>query len=317
MVTNLKHSLISVVIPVYQEGANLENTLDIINDELEGLDDFYELILVDDGSRDNTWEIIQSMAKNNNKIYAIRLSRNFGKEAALCAGLESAKGAAAIVMDGDLQHPPNLISKIVKIWKETNVNIVEAVKSKRGKESLLEKCGSKLFYIIFNRLSGFDLTNASDFKLIDRKVIDAWLSMGEKNLFFRGMIHWLGFKMSQIPFEVAERAGGKSKWSFIKLMNLSLTGIAAFSSIPLHLISVIGSVFILGSIILGGQVFYLKITGQAASGFATVILLLLIIGGTTMISLGIIGEYLAKIYTEVKGRPRYIIEQTTPNRKVK
>ena len=299
----------SIVIPVYREGSHLSLVLEIISQELEPLRGLYELILVDDGSPDNTWEVIRELSSDYPMLTALRLSRNFGKEYALCAGLETAKGEAIIVMDGDLQHPPSLIPKMSRIWNETNVEIVEAVKIVRGKESLVGKIGSHLFYTILKNLSGYNLSGASDYKLLDRKVVNSWLQMGERNLFFRGMTAWLGFQRVQIPFEVPERVGGKSGWSIFKLVKLAITGVTAFYSLPLHFVTFSGVVFLFFAIVIGIQTLFLKFTGQAVSGFATVIILLLIIGSLLMISLGIIGEYIAKIYEEVKRRPRYLIAE--------
>jgi glycosyltransferase involved in cell wall biosynthesis len=210
-------------------------------------------------------------------------------------------------MDGDLQHPPHLILEMARIWREANVEIVEAVKIDRGKESILGKLRTNLFYTIFNKLSGYNLKGASDYKLLDRKVVNAWLQMGERNLFFRGMTAWLGFRCVQIPFEVPDRVGGKSGWSTLKLVKLAITGLTAFSSLPLHFVTFSGIIFLIFAVFIGMQTLFLKLTRQAVSGFATVIILILIIGSLLMISLGIIGEYIAKIYEEVKGRPRYII----------
>jgi len=267
-------------------------------------------VLVDDGSPDDTWRVIVGEAKTSNAIRAVRLSRNFGKESALCAGLEHARGEAVIVMDADGQHPPSLLPAMVRMWQSSGADIVEAVKRRRGRESLSSKLGAQLFYFILNRLSGFHFKGASDFKLMNRQAVDAWLKMHERNVFFRGMTVWMGFTTVQIPFEVEPRSAGQSTWSVLKRLKLALVGITAFSSFPLHLVTFAGIVFLGISILLGLQTVYLKLVGRAVSGFATVILLQLIVGSLLMISLGIIGEYLARIYEEVKGRPRYLIKES-------
>jgi glycosyltransferase involved in cell wall biosynthesis len=269
----------------------------------------YELVLVDDGSPDDTWRVIVGEAKTSNAIRALRLSRNFGKESALCAGLEHARGDAVIVMDADGQHPPSLLPDMVRMWQSSGADIVEAVKRRRGRESLSSKFGAQLFYFILNKLSGFHFKGASDFKLMNRKAVDAWLKMDERNVFFRGMTVWMGFSTVQIPFEVVPRFAGQSTWSILKRLKLALIGITAFSSFPLHLVTFVGVVFLGLSVLLGLETLYLKLAGRAVSGFATVILLELIIGSLLMISLGIIGEYLARIYEEVKGRPRYLVKE--------
>jgi glycosyltransferase involved in cell wall biosynthesis len=243
-------------------------------------------------------------------LRAIRLSRNFGKELALCAGLERARGNAVIVMDGDGQHPPSLLPLMIETWRTSGADIIEAVKRRRGRESLTSKFGALTFYVILNKLSGFDLKGASDFKLIDRRVLDTWLAMRERNVFFRGMTAWMGFRTIQIPFEVGPRRAGKSGWSYLSRAKLALIGITTFSSFPLHLVTFAGVIFFIFAVGLGIQTLYLKLAGRAFTGFATVILLELIIGSLLMISLGIIGEYLARIYEEVKGRPRYIVAES-------
>jgi len=302
--------LISVVIPLYNEGSHVRELLSDLTKALQQTESRFELVLVDDGSTDDTWAKIKHEARMWTDLRAIRLSRNFGKELALCAGLERARGNAVIVMDGDGQHPPSLLPLLIENWRTSGADVVEAVKRRRGRESLGSKFGALTFYVILNKLSGFDLKGASDFKLIDRRVIDTWLAMRERNVFFRGMTAWMGFRTIQIPFEVGPRRAGKSGWSYLRRAKLALVGITTFSSFPLHLVTFAGVIFFLFAVGLGIQTLYLKLAGRAFTGFATVILLELIIGSLLMISLGIMGEYLARIYEEVKGRPRYIVSES-------
>jgi glycosyltransferase involved in cell wall biosynthesis len=306
----LSTSLISIVIPLYNEGSHLSALLSDLKTALQQTGCPFELVLVDDGSPDDTWERIKDETQTLPSLRAVRLSRNFGKELALCAGLERARGDAVVVMDGDGQHPPSLLPVMVEKWRTSGADIVQAVKTKRGSESLTGKLGALLFYLILNKLSGFELKGASDFKLMNRKVADTWLAMRERNVFFRGMTAWMGFTTVQIPFEVVARRGGKSGWSYLRRAKLALIGITTFSSFPLHLVTFAGVIFFVFAVGLGIQTLYLKLAGQAFTGFATVILLELIIGSLLMISLGIIGEYLARIYEEVKGRPRYIVMES-------
>ena len=306
----LSTSLISIVIPLYNEGSHLSALLSDLKTALQQTGCPFELVLVDDGSPDDTWERIKDETQTFPSLRAVRLSRNFGKELALCAGLERARGDAVVVMDGDGQHPPSLLPVMVEKWRTSGADIVQAVKTKRGSESLTGKLGALLFYLILNKLSGFELKGASDFKLMNRKVADTWLAMRERNVFFRGMTAWMGFTTVQIPFEVVARRGGKSGWSYLRRAKLALIGITTFSSFPLHLVTFAGVIFFLFAVGLGIQTLYLKLAGRAFTGFATVILLELIIGSLLMISLGIIGEYLARIYEEVKGRPRYVITES-------
>ncbi len=305
-----RDSLISVVIPVFREAAQLRGFVAAVRDNLKQSGARYELVLVDDGSPDDSWSAITAEAKADTNIRALRLSRNFGKESALSAGLEHARGDAVIVMDADGQHPPSLIPEMLNRWKSSGADIVEAVKARRGRESMSSKLGALLFYEVLNKLSGFHFKGAADFKLMNRKAVDAWLQMPERNLFFRGMTVWMGFKTLQVPFEVVPRSAGQSAWSAFKRLKLALVGITAFSSFPLHFVTLAGGIFLIVSVMLGVQTVYLKLAGRAVSGFATVILLELVIGSLLMISLGVIGEYLARIYEEVKRRPRYVVMES-------
>lgn len=298
----------SIVIPVFSEEKNLIASFTKINDIIRALNEPYEIIFIDDGSTDNTWNILLGLAKKHPFLKLIKLSRNFGKEFALSAGLKMARGNAVITIDADLQHPPELIPKMIELWKNS-VEIVEAVKVYRGGEPIINRLGASFFYNFLDKLSDYKLNNATDFKLMDRKVINAWLKMPERNLFFRGMSAWLGYTRIQIPFEVQKRIGGKSHWSIFQLARLAITGITAFSSLPLHFITLLGIIFFIFSIIVGIQTLYMKMAGLAVTGFVTVILLLLIVGSVLMTALGIIGLYIARIYDEVKNRPRYIITQ--------
>jgi len=303
-------SLISVVIPLYNEGSHLRELLADLKAAFQEIGCRFEVVLIDDGSVDDTWDRIKEEARAIPSLRALRLTRNFGKELALCAGLERARGEAIIVMDGDGQHPPSLLPVMIETWRTSGADVIEAVKRRRGRESLTSKFGALTFYVILNKLSGFELKGASDFKLIDRRVVDTWLSMRERNVFFRGMTAWMGFNAVQIPFDVPARRIGKSHWSYLRRAKLALIGITTFSSFPLHFVTFAGVIFFIFAVGLGIQTLYLKLAGRAFTGFATVILLELIIGSLLMISLGIIGEYLARIYEEVKGRPRYIVTES-------
>lgn len=298
---------ISVVIPAYNEAEGITATLDEIGARLASITDRYEIIVVDDGSTDGMWE--QLAQYGGASVHGYRLSRNFGKEAALCAGLEHARGEAVIIMDADMQHPPAMLERMVAIWREGKADIVECTKRTRGTEPLRNRLGSELFYGMLSKLTGYNLKGASDYKLLDRRVLLAWQSMGERNVFFRGMTQWMGFAKVQLEFDVMERKTGVSRWGLYNLIKLAVGAIIAFSSLPLRLVSLAGIGFLIGALVLGGQTLLRKITGDAVTGFTTVILLQLIIGCIIMVSLGIIGEYLAAIYKEIKGRPRYLISR--------
>jgi len=302
-------AVISIIMPVYNEGEHIRNSVGMVEQLLKEHQIDYEFVLVDDGSKDNSWEQLSRLAKENEKVTSVRLSRNFGKEAALCAGLDHATGDAVIVMDADLQHPMELIPELVREWREGGFDVVEGVKSSRGSEGLLYKCCAKGFYAFLLKVTGIDLRNASDYKLLDRKVVEAMKLMPEKVTFFRGMSAWVGFERKQVAFEVQERVMGKTKWSLRKLANLAVSAITSYTSVPLQLVTVLGVVMFLVSVVLGAQTFIRWMLGSALEGFTTVILLQLFIGSMLMISLGIIGMYLMKIYHEIKGRPRYLVSK--------
>src|SRR5436190_2479289 len=302
-------ALLSIVMPVYREAAHLAEVLGQVHSEVTKTGIAFELVLVDDGSPDNTWQVIEERAAVYPMLRAARFSRNFGKEAALNAGLEMARGDIVIVMDADGQHPPTLLPEMIELWRGGDVDIVEAVKSSRGQETAFNKFSAGLFYLMWNKLSGFELRDSSDYKLLNRQAVDAYLQMRERNLFFRGMTAWLGFRRAQIPFEVAQRAGGATSWSLFRLVRLAVTGITSFSSLPLQIVSFAVIFFLLFVFLFGVKTVWVYFSGHEVNGFATVIFLLLIIGSLLMICLGTIGEYLARIYDEVKGRPRYLIGQ--------
>ena len=302
-------SKLSVVIPVYQEGSHIRNSIGVIEKILVDNQIPYEFILIDDGSKDHTWLELKQMAQTNEHITSLRLSRNFGKESALCAGLEYASGDMILVMDSDLQHPPAMIPEMVRCWREEGFDVIEGIKNSRGRENPVYRLCAKFFYYIIYKTADIDLGQASDFKLLDRKVVEAWKEMPERATFFRGMSAWLGFERKQISFDVEERVNGKSKWSMLRLIRLAVNAITSYTSLPLHFITFLGVVLFFGAILLGIQTLYMYFSHKALSGFTTVILLQLIIGSSIMISLGMIGIYLTKIYKEVKSRPRYLISK--------
>jgi len=301
--------LISLVIPVYNEDEVIAGTLEITKDIMRKLPIQYEIIIVDDGSTDNTWSRLNTILDTYPNLKLIRFTKNFGKEAAILAGLKVARGNAAIVMDGDNQHPPNLITDIVTLWRNSDYKVIHAQKIKRQKESMIHRMFVRIFYRIMYFFSGYDLNDSSDYKLIDRVVIDLYIELPEKLRFFRGLILWFGFKSGIVYYKPVERDEGKSKWTSLSLLKFGITAICAFSSLPLQLITIMGAVMLGASIILGLHTLYMKWSSQAVEGFTTVIILLLFIGSMLMISLGIIGQYLSMIYYEIKKRPDFVIEK--------
>jgi polyisoprenyl-phosphate glycosyltransferase len=298
---------ISIVIPVFNEADQIAANLGVIRSHALQTTLATEFVVVDDGSTDETWVELETLRTKIPDLSALRLSRNFGKEAAICAGLAHARGRACIVIDSDLQHPPSLIPEMVSLWREQKIHIVEAVKKTRGEESLVNKIGARVFYRSLSYLSGYDLDGASDFKLLDRRVLEAWQEMHERTTFFRGMIAWLGYSRRQLFFEVRERNATRTRWSLWGLVRLGLVAITAFSSLPLQAVTILGGLVLFCSFVLSIYVLCLYFSGLAVAGFTTVILLQLMIGGALMISLGIIGTYIARIYDEAKRRPRYLI----------
>jgi glycosyltransferase involved in cell wall biosynthesis len=301
---------LSIVIPVRNESDQLAQNLSLIHSEASKAGVPLEIIVIDDGSTDATWKTLESLPQQIPELKALRFSRNFGKEAAICAGLAYSQGQGCIVMDSDLQHPPDVISEMVRLWREEKWDIVEGIKKTRGAEPLINRIGARFFYRTLSGLSGYDLYGSSDYKLLDRKVIEAWLDMRERNTFFRGMINWLGFRRTQITFSVPQRRLTASRWSFLGLFRLAVIGITAFTSLPLQAVTLLGGLFLLCAILFSIYALIMYFTGLALAGFTTVIILELTIGGLLMISLGIIGTYIAQIYQEVKYRPRYIVAET-------
>jgi dolichol-phosphate mannosyltransferase len=304
--------LISLVVPVYNEGSMIHDSLMHILRAAQGEGYTLELVAVDDGSRDSSASELARARQSDARVRPVSFTRNFGKEAAILAGLAEAKGDAVVVLDCDLQHPPELIPQMVEFWRK-GLYVVEAVKQDRGEEAFQNGLFARAFYALFNRFSGLDIRNHSDFKLLDREVVDAYIAFPEKHRFFRGIIGWAQYPSAQIPFSVPERAGGgASQWSKIKLLRYAINNLTSFSSLPLKLVSYVG----FATLALGGVVGMISLLrwfeGRAIGGFTTVNLLIIIIGGAILVSLGIIGHYLARLYDEVKGRPPYIIK---PNRK--
>ena len=298
--------MITIVMPVYNEGPYIYDNVCTVDRLMKENAIDARFLLVDDGSKDNSWESLCRLNEDLPNVEILRLSRNFGKEAALCAALENADDDAVVVMDADLQHPPECIPEMVRLWKEEGYDVVEGVKISRGKESFANKIAAKMFYRAFRQTTGLEINAASDFKLMNRAALNAWKKLPERNTFFRGLSAWVGFKRCQLPFEVAPRAGGETKWTFGKLIKLATDSITAYSNAPLHVILWLGVLMGIAAVVLAVETVIRYFVG-AEPGFSTVILLQLFIGACIMISLSILGLYVARIYDEVKGRPRYLI----------
>ena len=302
--------MISVILPAYNEEDNIEPAVKEISAVLEGVGEDFELLFISDGSTDSTYEKICNLSAADPHVKGVEFSRNFGKEAAIFAGLTVSGGDAVIVMDCDLQHPVSALPEMIEKWK-AGAEVVEGIKNSRGKESIFHRMSAGLFYGIMSRLIKIDMSSSSDFKLLDRKAVNALLRLPESNTFFRALTFWIGFKTDKVYYDVEERRSGKSKWSTRGLMRYAIRNATSFSTLPLKIVTAMGWIFIVFAIVLGVQTLVRFFMGNSADGFTTVILLLLIVGGFMMLSLGIAGHYIARIYEEVKGRPRFIIRDTT------
>ena len=300
--------MISVILPSYNEEKMIQTAADTVAGILKSENIAYELVFVDDGSRDETWENIVLANKKDPCVTGVHFSRNFGKEAAMFAGLEKARGDCCVVIDCDLQHPPEKIVEMYRLW-EQGYEVVEGIKEDRGEESAFHKFAANSFYSLISGATGMDMASSSDFKLLDRKVVDTLNSLPERNVFFRALSFWVGYRKATVYYSVQERTAGESKWSTKALVKYALTNITSFSSAPLHIITVLGFIIFGVSVVFSVIALVQKLSGAAVAGFTTVIILLLFASSAIMISLGIIGYYVARIYDEIKGRPRYIISQ--------
>lgn len=297
---------ISLIIPVFNEVEHLQQNLDVIIGHAVVPGCTLEIIVVDDGSNDGTWEVLADYCAREPRARAIGFTRNFGKEAAIQAGLSESTGAAAIVIDADLQHPPELIPEMIRQWSSNRTPVVEAVKRLRQPESRLSSLLGKGFYHVFGLASGIELRDHSDYKLLDRRVVDAYLALPERQRFFRGLIPWLGYASTTLPFDVPSIPPRSSRWRRLTLWRYAIRNITAFSSAPLYAIAAAGLSAMFIAVVIGAVSIYQKLAGVALDGFTTVNLLLVGIGGTLMLGMGIIGHYLAAIYDEIKSRPPYV-----------
>lgn len=306
---------ISIIVPLYNEEAVISRTIDTLIAVVEPAVSTFEIVLVDDGSRDRSAEIVAARSAADGRVRLVRFSRNFGKEAALAAGLDAAQGEAIITIDADLQHPPQLIPQMIERWR-AGYDVVEAVKVDRGSESRVYGLAAQLFYVLMGRALGRNVRGDSDYKLLDRAVVDVLKSLPERHRYYRGLVVWAGFRVMQLPVEIQERAAGTTKWSLIGLLRYSFRNMVEFTSLPLQVIAWVGFLSVIGGLLLGVQTLYNWATGAAVSGFTTVILLTILMSGVILICLGVVAIYLAFVYEEIKGRPVYVVMQTPPRARV-
>jgi dolichol-phosphate mannosyltransferase len=298
---------LSIVLPVFNEAEAIRPTLEALRAALAEQPLSYEILWVDDGSTDGSAALLDRLAGDDPRLRVLHFTRNFGKEAALQAGLERARGDAAVFLDADLQHPPALVPTMVELWREQGFHVVEARKRERGDESRLYRGLVALYYRLLGGATHGDLHGSSDFVLLSREAMDALRALPERNRFFRGLVHWIGFRTTTVSFDVAPREGGGSRWSASRLLRYGLDGIVSFTTLPLVLIALAGLATTLLGSSLGFIALYHWATGVAVSGFTTVILMLSIFSGLILVSLGTIAIYLARLVEEVKGRPLYVV----------
>ena len=303
--------MLSVIIPAYNEEMCIKRAYNAIHSLLADNNIKSEFVFVDDGSQDQTYKMIAQLSSEKDNVVGLRFSRNFGKESAISAGLAVASGDCAVVIDCDLQHPPEKIIEMFRLW-EQGYEIVEGIKKERGQEKKMHSIGAKLFYSVISRMAGFDMANSSDFKLLDRKVVDVLNKMPERG-FFRAISYWVGYNKTTVEYDVGERVDGESKWSTLGLVKYALSNISSFSTAPMQTVTILGFVMLIISVVFGIWALIDKIIGRALEGMTTVIIITIFIGSIIMISLGIMGYYIARIYEEIKGRPKYIISSTTKN----
>jgi len=300
---------VTIVIPVYNEAQSIqENLKEILKYARETEDISARILVVNDGSADNTAELVYELSVSEKEIDILSLNRNFGKEAAIKAGLDHASGDAVIVMDSDLQHPPRLLPQMIELWKQ-GADVVECSKTGCENKTFIQAVLRNFFFIVFELPTGLTIRDQSDFKLLDRKVVAEYCRLPEHTRFFRGLIRWMGYSSAQIYFDVPERSGGNSSWSLLRLARYAVSAIVSFTSFPLHIISGCGLLTFLLSMVFGSKALLDKLSGNAVDGFTTVILLILFIGSALMFSIGLIGIYIAQIYDEVKSRPPYIVSR--------
>jgi polyisoprenyl-phosphate glycosyltransferase len=300
---------LSIVIPAFNERGILPHALDTIKAIADTANVSYEIIVVDDGSTDGTSDVVDAAHDATPQIKGIVLSRRFGKEAALYAGLRHSSGRAVITLDADLQHPPRLIPEMLEHWRK-GAEIVHGVKQDRGADSLLHRFTATVYNAVFSRLSGFDLRGSSDFKLLDRRVVDVLTkSLPEYGRFYRGLSAWVGYRQASLPFDVAPRKYGESRWGGLSLIRYAIQTVTAFSSLPLMIVPVLGLVMLVIAVILGIEAIVSRLSGLAISGFATLEITILFSGSLIMIGLGVIGQFMARMFDEIKRRPICLISR--------
>ena len=301
---------ISIIVPVLNEAANLSELAERLRAALATVDATWEVVLIDDGSTDGTLAALRALNAGDARFKAISLSRNFGKERAIAAGLAYARGDAAVLIDADLQHPPELIGEFVKQWRQ-GFDVVYGQRLDRATDGLVRRRLAQVYYHVFRALSRTTLPpGAGDFRLLSRRAVDAMNRLGERERFNKGLYSWIGFPSAGVPYRVAERKSGTAKWSLRKLLHFALDGIFSFSTVPLRMSSILGVLISAGAFGYGlWFLFYTLLFGVDRPGFPSLIISIMFLSGIQLISLGVVGEYLGRVYEEVKARPLYLVAE--------
>ncbi|MGE5816554.1 MAG: glycosyltransferase family 2 protein [Deltaproteobacteria bacterium] len=300
---------LSVIVPAFNEAQGIAAFLDVLFGVLHGCCARFDVWVVDDGSRDDTWQPLCCARERYPELRGLRFTRNFGKEAALLAGLRQARGEAVVVMDSDGQHPPTLLPQMLDAWRAGEAQIIAAQKAARPTDSRIGRVNAHLFNSLMRLMTGLDLSAASDYRLLDRRVVDALLAFPERVRFFRGMTVWTGFTTKHLAFDVAPRIAGTSRWSAGQLTKLAINAITAYSAKPLSLVFRLGLVGMLAAFVLFLQAVYSWVVGIAVSGWTSVTVVMLFFGSANLLGIGVLGAYLAQLFDEIKARPEYLIKE--------
>jgi|SRR5215813_11306197 len=305
-----KGTMISIVIPVFNEEGSLSELYRRITVVMKYMHLPYELIFVDDGSTDRSLEIMLELSEKDKDVKIIQLSRNFGHQLAIIAGIDYARGEAVIMMDSDLQHPPEIIEKLIEKWHEGN-DVVYTCRDQTQDASLFKNFTAQCFYMLVNYLAEVNIsTGTADFRLLDRRVVESLRTFEERSIFLRGLINWVGYRQASISYRADARYSGKSKYSFLRMLRFATHGITSFSSIPLYVSAFLGILISFCSFIYGTMIIYARLfTNRLVEGWTSVMVVLLFLGGIHLITLGVQGIYLGQVYKEVKRRPRYLIRR--------
>jgi polyisoprenyl-phosphate glycosyltransferase len=302
--------MISIVVPVFNEEESLHELYRRIFTVMDRIHLSFELIFVDDGSTDGSLSIMLEISEKDKNVKIIQLSRNFGHQSAIIAGIDHSQGEAVIMMDSDLQHPPELIEKLVEKWQQ-GYDVVYTCRDQTQDVSMFKTFTSRCFYMLVNRLAEVNISpGTADFRLLDRGVIESLRTFGERSIFLRGIINWVGYQQASISYRAAARYKGESKYSTLKMLRFAMHGITSFSSVPLYISAILGVLISLTAFSYGGMIIYMRLfTNRVVEGWTSVMVALLFLGGIHLITLGIQGIYVGQVYKEVKGRPRYLVRR--------